>query len=287
VLEIGGADVLTYGEMLLGYARVRGLRRWLLNVPVLTPRLSSLWVDLVTPIPSALARPLIEGLRTEVVVRDDAARRLLPQVQPLGYAEAVRRALEREGENAVETTWSDSSSSAGDRAPSVVDLVQRQGLIVERRERDVDAAPEDVWRVISGLGGHAGWLYANGLWSLRGLLDRLCGGPGLRRGRRDPLELRAGDACDFWRVLQVQPGRRLRLGAEMKLPGRAWLELSVAPRDGGGSRLCVAASFEPRGLAGLLYWWVLYPAHAVIFSGLVRRIAERADAPLLSASRAP
>ena len=275
VLEIGGADVLTYGEMLLGYAQVRGLRRWLVNVPVLTPRLSSLWVDLVTPIPSALARPLIDGLRTEVVVRDDAARVLFPQIRPLGYAEAVRLALLRGQEEAVETTWSDSSSSAGDRAPAV-ELSQREGLIVERRERDVAAPPREVWRVVASLGGRTGWLSADGLWELRGLLDRACGGPGLRRGRRDAVELRAGDACDFWRVLEIDPGRRLRLGAEMKLPGRAWLELAVEPRHGGGSRLRVTATFEPRGLLGLLYWWSLYPAHAAIFSGLVRRIAQRA-----------
>lgn len=277
VLEIGGADVLTYGGMLLEYARVRGLRRGLLNVPVLTPRLSSLWVDLVTPIPAAIARPLIDGLRTEVVVRDDAARRLFPSIRPLGYAEAVRLALAREQESAVETSWSDSASSARDRAPARVDLAQREGLIVERRERDVAAPPAAAWAAVSGLGGRTGWLYADGLWELRGLLDRLCGGPGLRRGRRDPHELRAGDACDFWRVIEVQPGRRLLFGAEMKVPGRAWLELSVAPRAG-GARLAVAAIFEPRGLLGLLYWWALYPLHALIFAGLVRRLGERAEA---------
>jgi uncharacterized protein YbjT (DUF2867 family) len=274
VIEVGGADVLTYGEMLLGYARVRGLRRRVLNVPVLTPRLSSLWVDLVTPIPAVIARPLIDGLRTEVVVSDDSARRLFPAIDPIGYAEAVRLALARE--NAVETHWSDSRSSARDRAPPSVDSTQREGLILERRERDVAASPEATWRAVSSLGGRTGWLYADWLWDLRGLLDRLCGGPGMRRGRRDPCELRAGDACDFWRVVEVQPGRRLLFGAEMKLPGRAWLELSVAPRAD-GSRLAVAAIFEPRGLAGLTYWWALYPLHALIFAGLARGLSRRAE----------
>src|SRR6185503_2578239 len=152
VLEIGGADVLTYGEMLLGYARVRGLRRWLINVPVLTPRLSSLWVNLVTPIPSALARPLIDGLRTEVVVRDDAARDLFPHIRPLGYADAVRLALVRERENTVETAGPDSSFSASDPTPEV-DVSQREGLIVERRERDEAAPPREVWPVVASLGG--------------------------------------------------------------------------------------------------------------------------------------
>jgi uncharacterized protein YbjT (DUF2867 family) len=276
-IDVGGADVLTYGDMMLGYARVRGLRRFVLNVPVLTPRLSSLWVDLVTPIPAAIARPLIEGLRTEVVVGDDTARRLFPAIHPIAYAEAVRLALARQHENAVETHWSDSSSSARDRAPARVDFTQQEGLIIERRERDVAASPEHLWQVASSLGGRTGWLYADRLWDLRGLLDRLCGGPGKRRGRRDPRELRAGDACDFWRVIDVQPGRRLLFGAEMRVPGRAWLELSVAPREG-GARLAVAAVFEPRGLAGLVYWWALYPLHALIFDGLVRRLAQRAEA---------
>jgi len=286
IVDIGGRDVLTYGEMMLRCARVRGLRRWLVHVPVLTPRLSSLWVDLVTPIPAALARPLIEGLRTEVVVRGDLARTLFPDVEPLGYEEAVRRALDREKAGALETVWSGSRSSARDRAPQPVDISQQEGLIVERRELSVAACAADVYAVFAGLGGRRGWLYGGALWELRGLIDRAVGGPGMRRGRRDPDVLRAGDACDFWRVLSVEPGRHVRLGAEMKLPGRAWLELSVqpapAPAAGGSSGrasvLRSTAIFEPRGLPGLLYWYGLLPAHKLLFAGLVRAIARLAEA---------
>jgi uncharacterized protein YbjT (DUF2867 family) len=292
IVDIGGRDVLTYGQMMLACARVRGLRRWLVNVPVLTPRLSSLWVDLVTPIPAALARPLIEGLRSEVVVRGDLARTLFPGVVPLGYEEAVRLAFDRDRAGALETVWSGSSSSSRDRAPQLVDSSQREGLIVERRELRVAAAAEDVYAVFAGLGGRRGWLYGDALWAFRGLLDRLVGGPGMRRGRRDPDELRAGDACDFWRVLSAQPGRHVRLGAEMKLPGRAWLELSVEPAPRAAdtraratseagtpcSLLRTAAIFEPRGLPGLAYWYALLPAHKLLFAGLVREIARRAEA---------
>ena len=275
VIEVGGADVLTYGEMMRTYARVRGLRRALVSVPVLTPRLSSLWVDLVTPIPSSIARPLIEGLRNEVVVRDDSARELFPEVEPMGYEAAVRLALQNTGAHRVETAWSDSRSSARDRAPAPVQVAQAEGLILERRELDVDVPADRAWDVIEGLGGETGWLYADFLWDLRGLLDRLVGGVGMRRGRRDPERLRVGDALDFWRVEQLQRGKRLLLGAEMKVPGRAWLEFVVEPTEG-GSRLRMTAVFEPRGLAGLAYWWSLYPLHKRIFSGLLRRIAERA-----------
>jgi len=229
IVEIGGRDVLTYGQMMLVCARVRGLRRWLIHVPVLTPRLSSLWVDLVTPIPAALARPLIEGLRTEVVVRNHDARTLFPSIEPMGYEEAVRLALERQDAGALETVWSGSRSSAFDSSPAPVDTAQREGLIVERRELRVAASAESVYAVFAGLGGDRGWLCADFLWDLRGFIDRLVGGPGMRRGRRDPDDLRPGDACDFWRVLSVERGRHVRLGAEMKLPGRAWLELSVEP----------------------------------------------------------
>ncbi len=293
IVEIGGADVLTYGEMLLRCARARGLRRWLIHVPVLTPRLSSLWVDLVTPIPAALARPLIEGLRTEVVVRGNDARTLFPGIDPVDYDEAVRRALQRQGAGGLETVWSGSRSSAFDRSPAPVETAQREGLIIERREVRVAADAERVFKVFTGLGGDRGWLCADALWNLRGIIDRLVGGPGMRRGRRDPDELRAGDACDFWRVLSVERGRHVRLGAEMKLPGRAWLEFSVEPVEsveptdhdssGGGaapaSRLRTTAIFEPRGLPGLLYWYGLLPFHKLIFSGMVAAIARLAEAP--------
>jgi uncharacterized protein YbjT (DUF2867 family) len=282
VVEIGGAEVLSYGEMMLGYAAARGLRRWLVPVPVLTPRLSSYWVHWVTPIPAPLARPLVEGLRNEVVVRDGVARELFPAIAPLGYRDAVRLALEQLERGEIETLWSDAlASSRGDRPP--VTLSHEQGMIRERRERSVAAPAATLFRVVAGLGGARGWLAWNVLWRLRGALDRLLGGVGLRRGRRDPDDLRVGDAVDFWRVEAVEPGRLLRLRAEMKVPGRAWLQFEAQPLEGetGGApaaRLVQTAYFAPRGLGGLLYWYALYPLHAAIFSGLARRVAELAEA---------
>ena len=274
-IEIGGADVVTYGEMMTGYAAARGLRRWLLPVPVLTPRLSSLWVHLVTPIPAAIARPLVLGLKNEVVVRDTLARQLFPGIVPLGFREAVRLALRKLDAGEVETSWSDAlSSSQGDRP--IVRLENREGMILERRELRVAATPERVFAAVSRLGGRTGWLYMDWTWRVRGALDRLVGGVGMRRGRRDPVDLRPGDALDFWRVEAVEPPALLRLRAEMKVPGRAWLQFEVREADG-QSLVAQTAFFAPKGLAGLLYWYALYPVHALIFSGLVRRLAARAE----------
>jgi uncharacterized protein YbjT (DUF2867 family)/uncharacterized protein YndB with AHSA1/START domain len=272
IIEIGGVDVLTYGDLLRGYAKARRLKRWLVPVPVLTPRLSSYWVHLVTPVPAAIARPLIQGLRNDVVLRDDTARRLFPQIQPLDYATALRLALANLETGHVETAWSDAlASSQGDLAP--VALATHEGIILERRQLTVAAPAPAVFAAFTRLGGTTGWLCLDWAWRLRGLLDRLLGGVGLRRGRRDPLEVRVGDAVDFWRVEAVEPNRLLRLRAEMKVPGRAWLEFRAEPIDGGKSRLSQTAFFAPRGLTGLLYWYVLYPLHAVIFSGLAKKLA--------------
>lgn len=276
VVEIGGTDVLTYGEMMLGYARVRGLRRRLLPVPVLTPHLSSYWVHLVTPIPSAIAGPLIEGLRNEVVVRGSTARQLFPDVHPLGYEAALREALTGVEEGQVETAWSDAlASSQGDRRP--VELATEAGLISERRRLTVDAAPEEVFRTFAAIGGERGYPYGGAAWRARGAMDRLVGGVGLRRGRRDPLRLRPGDALDFWRVEEVTPGRLLRMRAEMKVPGRAWLQFEALPLPDGRTQLVQTAFFAPRGVPGLAYWYGLYPAHGLIFSGMIRRLAVMAE----------
>ena len=276
IIEIGGAEVLTYGDLLRGYATARGLKRWLVPVPVLTPRLSSYWVHLVTPVPAVIARPLIQGLRNDVVVRDDLARRLFPEIQPLDYTTAVRLALANLETGQVETAWSDAlSSSQGDVAP--VMFATQEGIILERRQRLVRAPAAAVYRTFSRLGGETGWLCMDWAWTIRGFMDRLLGGVGVRRGRRDPEEVRVGDAVDFWRVEMVEPDRLLRLRAEMKVPGRAWLQFEVEPVDAGTSRLAQTAYFAPRGLAGLVYWYLLYPIHAVIFSGLARRIAARAE----------
>jgi len=276
IIEIGGADVLTYGDLLRGYAKARGLKRWLVPVPVLTPRLSSYWVHLVTPVPAVIARPLIQGLRNDVIVRDDLARRLFPQIQPLDYVTAVRLALANLETGQVETAWSDAlASSQGDAAPVV--LATQEGIILERRQCLVNAPAASAYGAVARLGGATGWLSMNWAWQIRGAIDRLLGGVGLRRGRRNPLEVRVGDAVDFWRVEAVEPDRLLRLRAEMKVPGRAWLEFRVEPVDAATSRLFQTAFFAPRGLTGLLYWYVLYPIHAVIFNGLVKKLACLAE----------
>ncbi|MCS7259244.1 MAG: SDR family oxidoreductase [Anaerolineae bacterium] len=276
ILEIGGADVLTYGDMMLGYARVRGLRRYLIPVPVLTPRLSSYWVHWVTPIPADIARPLIEGLRNEVVVRDDTARRLFPHIEPVDYLTAVRRALASLHAGEVETAWSDALvNSCGDVAPVVLET--REGMIIEQRRLSVQATPEAVYHAFASLGGERGWLYADWAWHLRGAVDRLIGGVGLRRGRRHPYEVRPGDALDFWRVEAVEPGRLLRLRAEMKLPGDAWLQYEALPQSDGRTLLVQTAFFAPKGLLGFLYWYGLLPVHQLIFAGLLRSVARLAQ----------
>jgi uncharacterized protein YbjT (DUF2867 family) len=275
IIEIGGSEVLTYGQMMLGYARVRGLRRWLLAVPVLTPRLSSYWVHLVTPIPASVAQPLIEGLRNEVIVQDPAARDIFPQIQPRDYQTAVSQALSEAKARRVETSWSDALvNSQGNNLPVV--LSTQEGMIIERRQQIVSASPTKVFKMVCSLGGRNGWLYLNWAWKLRGWIDRLIGGVGLRRGRRDPEAIRIGDAIDFWRVEAVEPDRRLLLRAEMKLPGRAWLQFEVHPLDQGQCRLVQTAFFDPKGLSGLVYWYLLYPIHRIIFAGMIRNLARRA-----------
>jgi hypothetical protein len=258
--------------MMMEYARIRKLRRAMIAVPVLTPRLSSYWVHWMTPIPAGIARPLIEGLRNEVIVHDPSARRLFPAIDPVGYHTAVTHALETLENGEVETIWSDALTSSMGSVPAVY-LTQEQGMILERREVQVQAPPASVFRVFSGLGGKRGWLAMDLAWRLRGALDRLLGGVGFRRGRRHPDELRVGDAVDFWRVEEVDPGRLLRLRAEMKVPGRAWLQFEANPLPERGTALVQTAYFAPHGLSGLLYWNLLYPFHALIFSGMVRKIA--------------
>jgi uncharacterized protein YbjT (DUF2867 family) len=276
-IEIGGRDVLTYAGMMTGYAKARGLKRRLLAVPVLTPRLSSYWVHLVTPIPANIAQPLIKGLGNEVIVREDTAPKLFPEIRPLDYDTAVRLALEKLEMHGVETAWTDAlTSSQGERTP--VALISSEGMIIERRQRVVAKSTGAVYRSFAQLGGRRGWLYLDWTWQLRGMVDRLCGGVGMRRGRRDPEDLRSGDSLDFWRVETVDPGRLVRLRAEMKVPGRAWLEFEARPEPDGNTLLLQTAFFEPKGLFGLLYWYALYPIHSLIFSGLIRRIGERAAA---------
>jgi len=272
IVEIGGPDVLSYGDMMRTYARLRGLRRIMIPVPVLTPRLSSYWVSLVSPVPSGIARPLIEGLRNEVVVRD-AGPAAIFGLDPLPYVDALQQAIDRTDRHDVESTWFD-ALAAPDRS-DFSSLASHEGMIVERRQRAIAAVPARVFAEVERLGGDAGWPSANLLWRVRGLLDRAAGGVGMRLGRRDPERLRVGDALDFWRVEEIRRPELLRLRAEMKLPGRAWLQFEIVP-TGGGSRLVQTAFFEPKGLPGLAYWYLLYPVHGLIFRGMVRELADRA-----------
>ncbi|HEX9080880.1 MAG TPA: SDR family oxidoreductase [Holophagaceae bacterium] len=274
IYEIGGKDVLTYREMMLGYGEAQGLRRIIIPMNVPFPRLSIHWVDLVTPIPKAIAGPLVEGLATEVVVRDSKALDAF-RVRPMGYREALALALQRLGEDNVETTWA--TGLAG--GPEGRELDTHEGLLFERHHRHVKAPPEEVFRACCTLGGEAGWPAGNWLWQLRGLLDRLAGGVGMRRGRRHPRLLRVGDPVDFWRVEALEPDHLLRLRAEMKLPGHAWLQFQIRP-EGPGSRLEQTAFFEPHGLPGLLYWYSVLPFHRFIFPGMVRALKRQAESDM-------
>jgi uncharacterized protein YndB with AHSA1/START domain len=231
-------------------------------------------VSLVSPVPAGIARPLIEGLRNEVVVRDPGPAAAFG-LAPLPYAEALQRAIDRTDRHDVESTWFD--ALADPAKVSLSSMSSREGMIVERRSRVIAAPPARVFAEVERLGGDAGWPYANPLWRIRGLMDRAVGGVGMRLGRRDPALVRVGDAVDFWRVEEVRRPELLRLRAEMKVPGRAWLQYEVTALDGGArSRLVQTAFFEPKGLPGLAYWYALYPLHGLIFRGNVRILGERA-----------
>jgi uncharacterized protein YbjT (DUF2867 family) len=271
VVEIGGADVVSYEGLMREYARQRGLRRLIVPVPVLSPTLSSLWLGLVTPLYARVGRKLIDSLRHSTVVVDDSARRVFA-VRPRGVREAIARALANEDREVAETRWSDALSAGG--LPRSWAGVRFGSRLVDSRTVRVDAPPATAFEPIERLGGTTGWYGVDGLWRLRGVVDLLVGGVGLRRGRRDPRHLVVGDAVDFWRVEAIEPGRLLRLAAEMRLPGRAWLVFEVAP-DGGGAAIRQTALFDPAGLSGLAYWYLLYPLHAVVFARLLSGIAHR------------
>jgi uncharacterized protein YbjT (DUF2867 family) len=272
VIQVGGPDRLTYAQMLQAYARQRGLKRLFIPLPVSAPRLSAYWVHMVTPLQGRVVLPLIEGLQSDSLVRDNGASRFFPAITPIGFEAALQEALRLVNGNAVETAWSDALVTvAGDQKP--VALYDRQGMLAEKRQFKVDLEPASVFRAFCSLGGDRGWLYLNWTWSIRGWIDKLVGGVGLRRGRRQPDALRVGEALDFWRVEAVEQDRLLRLRAEMKVPGRAWLDFRADPLAGGGTILSQTAYFAPRGLAGFLYWYLLYPVHGFIFSGLVRKVA--------------
>ena len=279
-LDIGGADVLTYRAMMDLMAEELGLgRRVVIPVPVLTPRLSSLWIHVVTPVSHRIARPLAEGLRNRVVCRDDRAACLMPQPL-LSTREAIRLALSQERLHEIETVWSDAGPMAGDPDWAGGKVFE------ERRETSVAASADMVYRAVCRLGGRHGWYGADWLWAVRGALDHLIGGPGLRRGRRHPERLGYGDAVDFWRVSAVDPDRRLVLRAEMRLPGEALLEFAITPgAEPGQSRLVQTARFRPRGLLGLAYWYAVLPLHGIVFGRTLEGIRRTAEADALAAPR--
>ena len=274
VVEIGGRDVVSYGELMKEYASQRGLRRYLIPVPVLSPRISSLWLGLVTPLYARIGRKLIDSLRHPTVVQHPEPARDFP-INPRGVAEAIQDALRMEESEFEATRWSDSFASG--------DSLHQWGgkrfgtRLVDSRSRQVPVPAPEAFTPIQAIGGKNGWYFANRLWRLRGFLDLLVGGVGMRRGRRHPKELRVGDVLDCWRVEQLDPGRRLRLAAEMKLPGRAWLEFEVT-EAARGSLIRQTAIFDPIGLGGLLYWYGIYPLHALIFRGMLNGIVRAAAA---------
>lgn len=275
IFEIGGADRVSYAGIMQEYARQRGLRRWMIPVPLLTPRLSSLWLGLTTPVYARVGRKLIESVENESTVHDNRAS-LVFGVRPMGLREAVRRAMLNEDQEYAATRWSDAISSAG--TPRSWGGMRFGTRLVDSRTAHVAVSPAAAFATVRRIGGANGWYYANWLWRLRGVIDLWLGGVGMRRGRRHPEELAVGDTVDFWRVEDYEPGQRLRLVAEMKLPGRAWLEFDVK-RDGDGALIRQTAVFDPVGLVGLMYWYGVYPLHARVFAGMLRGLARRALEP--------
>jgi uncharacterized protein YbjT (DUF2867 family) len=275
IFEIGGPDIVSYGDLMREYARQRGLRRWLISVPVLTPYLSSLWLGLVTPIFARIGRRLIESIRHPTVVRDRSASQAfgLP-LTPV--RDAIRRAIANDGRRGPDTHWSDALSSARGTTPWGGVRVGNQ--LVDSRSLQVDVSPADAFAPIGRIGGTTGWYYGQFLWRLRGWLDLMAGGVGMRRGRRDAESLRPGDVVDCWRVVECVEPSHLRLAAEMRLPGRAWLEFRVEP-VGSGSSVTQTATFDPHGLPGLLYWYAVWPLHQLMFQGMLRNIARAAERP--------
>ena len=271
--EIGGADQASYGDVMREYARQRGLKRVMIAVPLLTPRLSSLWLGLVTPVYARVGRELISGLKNRSVVTDPTALAVFP-IAPIGLREAIGRAIRYEDRAFALTRWSDARSSGG-AAASPADT-RFGGKLIDRRRIHVAVDADRAFVPIRRIGGERGWYCGTWLWRIRGAVDLLMGGVGMRRGRRDPEQPAVGDTLDFWRVEAYEPGRRLRLAAEMQLPGRAWLEFDVEPAAG-GAIVHQTAVFEPVGLSGLIYWYGLLPVHAVIFGGMLRAIARRAQ----------
>ena len=281
VFEIGGPDQVSYGQIMQEYARQRGLKRWMIPVPFLTPYLSSLWLGLVTPLYARVGRKLVESLRNPTLVSNNLASTSF-SVRPRTFREAIARALINEDCEFAATRWSDALSSAGElRSWGGSRFGSR---LVDSRTVVVSVPPEQAFAPIRRIGGRTGWYYGNWLWTVRGFIDLLLGGVGVRRGRRDEETLRIGDALDFWRVELYEPGRWLRLHAEMKVPGRAWLEFEVTPGEK-GTTIRQTAIFDPLGLFGILYWYGIYPLHQCVFAGMLRNIARAAEGSAVSGGK--
>ncbi len=268
IFEIGGADQMSYGALMREYAAQRNLRRLMIPVPVLTPRLSSLWLGLVTPLYARVGRKLIDSMRHPTVVQNRTAEQAF-NIAPKSVASAIAEALRREDQDLAKSRWSDALSAAGpERNWGGVRLGNR---LVDSRQATVNVPPAIAFQPIRRIGGARGWYYGNWLWHLRGFIDLLLGGVGIRRGRPQPDDIQVGDAIDWWRVVGFEPNRTLRLEAEMRVPGRAWLHFEVTGDDS-QSTIRQTASFDPEGLSGLLYWYGIYPLHSVVFSGMLRGI---------------
>lgn len=276
VLDIGGPEIVTYRQLMETYAEEAGLpKRLIIPVPVFTPKLSSYWIHLVTPVPAYIAQPLADGLRNPAVCKNDTIKSILPR-QLLSCREAMQLALQQLKKQQVESHWTDAGIASLAEWAQSHDAAWAGGTVYEdRRSLIVDATPEQVWETIVAIGGQTGWYYANWLWRLRGLIDRLIGGVGLRRGRRHASDLQPGDALDFWRVALVKPVQQLLLKAEMKLPGEAYLGFHVRPVNTSQTEIEQVARFVPSGLFGIMYWKLLLPLHNIIFGGMIRAISAK------------
>ncbi len=268
IYEIGGEDVITYAETILAYARLRGLRRSLFSIPLMPVGPMAYLVGRLTPVPASVAGPLIDGMRSESVVRDDRARHAFPHIHPIGYQMAISAAMDGQHPSRIEPVWDNSVAS--------IRVLKHEGFFIDRRALLVDVSPEKVYRSFTRLGGSRGWRHLNGLWRLRGVLDRLWGGPGMR-GRRHPDVLEAGEVVDFYRVEALEPGRMMRLRAELRVPGTGWMEWRATRHAEEETLLTQATYFAPRGMSGFLYWYLLYPVHRIVLAGLIRAIARDAQ----------
>lgn len=276
VVEIGGSDQVSYQDLLREYAKQRGMTRLMIPVPVLSPRLSSLWLGLVTPVFARIGRELVDGLRNETIVRDPSALQMF-SIRPRGYRESIERALLTDDQYFARKRWSKNLSLAdADTKTGEQNKYESGSRLVDSRTMHTNCPPEKAFLPVEQLGGAIGWYYGDWLWTLRGLLDRALGGVGMRRGRRDPAHLLPGDKIDCWRVEAIEDGRLLRLVSEMRVPGRAWLQFELEP-DSSGTQIHQTAIFDPLGLMGRLYWYLLIPIHQILFQGMLRSIVETAE----------